>query len=512
MPPKGKKYCCICSNYRGKIVEEKSVTLHRFPTNDRVRRVWIQRCRLIRSDYKESKYNLLCSVHFVGSCGPSVAHTIPSIFPNKTFKTSCLEEVILNEDLDQGKCAKTSVEQPFVESNYPIHHDGENGHDNTFKSSESVLDVSLSLNDYAGLPSPIHKSTYRHQYTQSVIDTRSIGTQTDEVRSPIFSTRSTQTEITKSDGSSQVNLPVLTYEDICSDDQKLLFYTGIPSKDMFEAVFDEIKEDATSRTTRKGGKCSGTSGRPRSLRLIDEFLIVLMRLRLGLLLEDLAARFCISVTTCGDVFNQWIDYLDSQLSFLIMWPSREVVDSNMPQVFKDKFPATRVIIDCTEIRTETPSSLQLKSLMYSDYKSHMTWKSLVGISPDGHVTFISDLWCGSISDKQITKETGLVELCEPGDAIMADKGFTIADLTTPRGVRLIIPPFKKKSVRFSKRDVQQTKDIANVRIHVERQMERIKNFRILQGVMPITMSKRASKVWRLCAKLTNLQPPLVLDK
>ncbi|XP_069129553.1 uncharacterized protein [Argopecten irradians] len=388
MPPKGKKYCCICSNYRGKIVEEKSVTLHRFPTNDRVRRVWIQRCRLIRSDYKESKYNLLCSVHFVGSCGPSVAHTIPSIFPNKTFKTSCLEEVILNEDLDQG----------------------------------------------------------------------------------------------------------------------------IPSKDMFEAVFDEIKEDATSRTTRKGGKCSGTSGRPRSLRLIDEFLIVLMRLRLGLLLEDLAARFCISVTTCGDVFNQWIDYLDSQLSFLIMWPSREVVDSNMPQVFKDKFPATRVIIDCTEIRTETPSSLQLKSLMYSDYKSHMTWKSLVGISPDGHVTFISDLWCGSISDKQITKETGLVELCEPGDAIMADKGFTIADLTTPRGVRLIIPPFKKKSVRFSKRDVQQTKDIANVRIHVERQMERIKNFRILQGVMPITMSKRASKVWRLCAKLTNLQPPLVLDK
>ncbi|XP_069109394.1 uncharacterized protein [Argopecten irradians] len=388
MPPKGKKYCCICSNYRGKIVEKKSVTLHRFPTNDRVRRVWIQRCRLIRSDYKESKYNLLCSVHFVGSCGPSVAHTIPSIFPNKTFKTSCLEEVILNEDLDQG----------------------------------------------------------------------------------------------------------------------------IPSKDMFEAVFDEIKEDATSRTTRKGGKYSGTSGRPRSLRLIDEFLIVLMRLRLGLLLEDLAARFCISVTTCGDVFNQWIDYLDSQLSFLIMWPSREVVDSNMPQVFKDKFPATRVIIDCTEIRTETPSSLQLKSLMYSDYKSHMTWKSLVGISPDGHVTFISDLWCGSISDKQITKETGLVELCEPGDAIMADKGFTIADLTTPRGVRLIIPPFKKKSVKFSKRDVQQTKDIANVRIHVERQMERIKNFRILQGVMPITMSKRASKVWRLCAKLTNLQPPLVLDK
>ena len=52
----------------------------------------------------------------------------------------------------------------------------------------------------------------------------------------------------------------------------------------------------------------------------------------------------------------------------------------------EKFPDTRVIIDCTEIGTETPSSLQLKSLMYSDYKSHMTWKSLVGISPSEHMT------------------------------------------------------------------------------------------------------------------------------
>ena len=43
---------------------------------------------------------------------------------------------------------------------------------------------------------------------------------------------------------------------------------------------------------------------------------------------------------------------------------------------------------------------------------------------------------------------------------MSDKGFVISDLCTPRGVSLIIPPF---------------------RIHVEREMERIKNFRILTG-------------------------------
>ena len=150
--------------------------------------------------------------------------------------------------------------------------------------------------------------------------------------------------------------------------------------------------------------------------------------------------------------------------------------------------------------------------MYSDYKSHMTFKALVGISPAGVVTFVSDLYTGSSSDKQITDKTGIVNLCEEGDGMMVDKGFLISDYTTPKGIQLIIPPFKSKKKKFTPREVRQTKDIANLRIHVERQMERIKNFRILQGVMPISMSTQSSKIWKLCTRLTNLQPPLVLTK
>jgi len=213
---------------------------------------------------------------------------------------------------------------------------------------------------------------------------------------------------------------------------------------------------------------SSALGRPRSVRIIDEFFMVLMRLRLGLLYEDLAFRFRLSTTSCGRIVNKWIDFLYQRLSFLVLWPSRDVIDENMPELFRKQFRNTRVVIDCTEIRTENPSSLQLKSMMYSDYKSHTTWKSLIGISPNGHVTFVSDLYCGSVSDKQITKMSGLVELCEPGDAIMADKGFTIADMTTLQGVHLIIPPFKRKQTKFTRRDVLQTQVIANARIRVER--------------------------------------------
>ena len=139
----------------------------------------------------------------------------------------------------------------------------------------------------------------------------------------------------------------------------------------------------------------------------------------------------------------------------------------------------------------------------------MTWKALIGISPTGVITFVSDLWSGGISDKQITIKSGLLELCEAGDAVMADKGFLISDLTTPRGLHLIIPPMKFQ--RFNRRQVEETRRIANLRIDVERAMERLKNFRILQGVMPITMSKQASHILKICAALSNVHPPLIQD-
>jgi len=77
---------------------------------------------------------------------------------------------------------------------------------------------------------------------------------------------------------------------------------------------------------------------------------------------------------------------------------------------------------------------------------------------------------------------------------MADKGFLISDLCTPRGVSLIIPPFNKQKKRFLPH-VEATKTIANLSIHAEREMERIKNFRILTGVVPITMASQASNHW-----------------
>jgi hypothetical protein len=112
------------------------------------------------------------------------------------------------------------------------------------------------------------------------------------------------------------------------------------------------------------------------------------------------------------------------LKDLIVWPSKEIMAANMSQYF-NKFPNTRIILDCTEFFIEMPSSLVNQSTTYSSYKSHNTSKLLVGISPKEAVTFLSQLWGGNASDKHIVKENGLLNLLEAGDSAMADKGLLL---------------------------------------------------------------------------------------
>ena len=63
----------------------------------------------------------------------------------------------------------------------------------------------------------------------------------------------------------------------------------------------------------------------------------------------------------------------------------------MPADFKERFPKTRVVLDCTELLAQTPTALSERSMMWSQYKSHMTFKALVGVTPNGVVSFVSDL-------------------------------------------------------------------------------------------------------------------------
>ena len=102
-----------------------------------------------------------------------------------------------------------------------------------------------------------------------------------------------------------------------------------------------------------------------------------------------------------------------------------------------------------------PSSLLLNSEFFSAYENHTTLKGLVGISPSGAITFISQLYTGSISDREIVERSGILDLPFKGDSVMADKGFTVSDIL-PLGVSLNIQPFLGAAAQMPPEDVVKT--------------------------------------------------------
>ena len=192
-----------------------------------------------------------------------------------------------------------------------------------------------------------------------------------------------------------------------------------------------------------------------------------------------------------------------------MWMSRSKVDKWMPPCFKKWYPTTRVIIDGTEFFIEKPSSLARQSATWSSYKNHNTFKVLVGISPDGTMMYISHLYEGSMSDVDLVQQCGLLTLLESGDSVMADKGFDIQHLLSGLGVRLNIPPFRRGEQQFTPDDVMKTKKIAAVRIHVERAINRMKQYALVNGVIPNSLWDIADQLVFVAGYLTNFEPGLV---
>lgn len=101
------------------------------------------------------------------------------------------------------------------------------------------------------------------------------------------------------------------------------------------------------------------------------------------------------------------------------WLPPHLCDKYRPQAFADKgYNTVDGILDCTEIYIETPSSFRVQSETYSTYKKHNTAKGLIVCSPNGFVTFVSDLAPGRLSDKALTKACGVLDKFTPGRSVM----------------------------------------------------------------------------------------------
>ncbi|XP_042285784.1 uncharacterized protein LOC121909344 isoform X4 [Thunnus maccoyii] len=77
---------------------------------------------------------------------------------------------------------------------------------------------------------------------------------------------------------------------------------------------------------------------------------------------------------------------------------------------------------------QTTVSAQLSSDNCSSQKSLCTFKAMVGMAPHGAVTFVSALYESLVSDKEISRQSGIIPLLSPDMAVMVDQRFLVDDL------------------------------------------------------------------------------------
>lgn len=292
----------------------------------------------------------------------------------------------------------------------------------------------------------------------------------------------------------------LSEESFKDEDTKTKYFTGFSNAKILFIIYDVVSPHIPSHHNNLLSK-------------FQQLLLTLMKLRLNLPFKYISYRFAVSPTTASETFYRCVDILYDKYKCFVFWPERESLQKNVPLCFQESFgKKVAVIIDCFEVFTETPSQNLNAARCWSTYKHHQTVKFLIGITPQGTISYISEAWGGRTSDKFLTENCGFLNLLLPGDIILADRGFLIEDSVKTLGAELKIPAFTRGKSQLHPVDLENTRSIATVRIHVERVIGLLKKrFKIFQETIPVSILSKSSgslsaldKIVVICSAFLNL--------
>ena len=309
---------------------------------------------------------------------------------------------------------------------------------------------------------------------------------------PKFQECSTQTQIS----------PRFCVEKYVADPAGICFYTGLESFEKFLFVFDTLGHAVHDLTYYHKTKVYQPDVR-------NQFFLTLVKLRRAKENFELADLFDTSETTVTNIFVTWVNFMYLQWTEVMQWPERNLVSFHMPFDFKRQFPRTRIIVDGTEFPIQKPSAPLAQQATFSTYKNRNTAKVLVGVTPGGMVSYVSDAYGGSTSDRQIVERSNLPRMCDPGDVVLADKGFNVQDLFAPYDVTVNHPTFFTKKNRLTGDLVMKDRKIASKRVHVERVIGQAKTYLILKKPLNATETKLATRISTVCFILTNFKTCIV---
>ena len=292
-----------------------------------------------------------------------------------------------------------------------------------------------------------------------------------------------------------------------NNDSKVLFHTGLPNFITLMILFNYVKDFIPTMSCKM-----------IELNGFQQLILTLMKLRHNFDYRELAEHFFISNSTVSRIFLKVLHVLFIRLKPVIIWPEREDLRISMPMAFRKDYGDKVVsIIDCFEVKIDQPSNLRARSQTWSHYKHHHTIKYLIGITPQGSIFLISKGYGGRVSDKFIVDHCSFLNNLIPGDVVLADRGFNIETSVAMMGATLNIPAFTRGKSQLSATEVESTRKIARVRIHVERVIRSLRQkYSILRSVIPIDFLKSCDediitldKITVVSCALVNLCPSVV---
>ncbi|XP_069591013.1 uncharacterized protein [Ranitomeya imitator] len=410
-------HCCVpLCNSDSRYNADKKISFHRIPAfhvEPQRHRDWLSRIRREPGpSFKVSSCTRVCSKHFLPS---DFMRTLTGKRNLQPYSVPCIFQWS-TEDMTQEQMSvpkrKSGSSKNMLQPILPSQPQVQN-----YKSSQP-LEMTASIMDHCYDLPPMTDTEMLHAAREEIA------------------------RLQQRNAALEKNLFFL---DRFSTDSSLIhFYTGFKNYSTLKVVFSTLTD--TEGSLEKWRQCQEEgnmtinkemSAESEAMPQIDQFFLFLCKVRQGFHDQDLAVRFKISQTRVARIVITWAHYLYLVLSEIPLWRSRETGCQEVPECFKASYPRARVTLHCAEVKVQTSNTESLRSpISYN----RAIYKGLLGIAPHGAVIFISPLYSGSASKREIIKSSGILELLESGDWVVTEKDFLIQDLVESVGASVVIPP------------------------------------------------------------------------
>ncbi|KAJ8673082.1 hypothetical protein QAD02_004343, partial [Eretmocerus hayati] len=284
---------------------------------------------------------------------------------------------------------------------------------------------------------------------------------------------------------------------LIEDEEDLIAFTGVSIKllNFLDKAVKMIEDKDDQRRFSKS---------PR-----ERIVLCLVKLRLNLSFKCLSFFFNMTQKSCYETFVYMVQLLSEILGTFICWPKYEQSQESSSK-FSGDLSKTRAVLGYIEILTGKFDCLRCEVNMFAGDKRYGLVKFLVSATTCGCVSFVSKAYGGRAPNKDILKQSCLLDNLDPSrDLVLVDKDLDIDSECLQAHIKLVKPPKLEKNSQMTTTDILYTNQIAAARLPMEKSVQRMKSFKILTQRITLPVKRTIDFTSEVIAGLVNLSDPVL---